>query len=126
MERRNRSSLRRSITNMLPIIVFVTIIILILAFCIGSSFNDTEYIVTITDKEVKKTDDTDKYLIYAEDLNGNTYVFENTDEFLRFKFDSSDMYGQIKEGETYKLTVIGYRVPFMSMYQNIIEIEEVE
>lgn len=99
------------------------------------SFNDTEYTVTITGKDriTESSKDSDgnnhtssKYLIFADDENGNSLVFENTDCFIRLKFNSSNIQGQLKEGHTYKITVIGYRVPFLSWYQNVIKVEEVE
>lgn len=40
--------------------------------------------------------------------------------------DSADIYAALKEGETYEVTVVGFRVPFLSMYENIISYKEVE
>ena len=87
------------------------IILVILIFVIGIfssvwlSFNDHEYTVTITYKERVNKDDYSKYLIFGEDENGTVHVFENTDTALRFKFNSSDIYGKVKEGETYTFVV---------------------
>ena len=94
------------------------------------NFNDTEYTITVTDKEriYKGSGDTSssKYLVFGDDANGDSLVFENTDCFIRGKWNSSNIQGQLKVGNTYKITVIGYRVPFLSWYQNIIKIEEVK
>ena len=93
------------------------------------NFNDTEYTITVTDKERIYTgsggNSSSKYLVFGDDQNGNSLVFENTDCFIRGKWDSSNIQGQLKVGNTYKITVIGYRVSFLSWYQNIIKIEEV-
>lgn len=118
---------------------FIVVVIVILLVTVLSeaifSFNDTEYTVTITGKDriTESSKDSDgnshtssKYLVFADDENGNSIVFENTDCFIRWKFNSSNVQGQLKEGHTYKITVIGYRVPFLSWYQNIIKVEEVE
>lgn len=114
---------------------FVTIMIaIILVLSIGYeaifSFNDTEYTITVTDKEriYEGSGDTSssKYLVFGDDDNGNSLVFENTDCFIRGKWNSSNIQGQLKEGNTYKVTVVGYRVSFFSMYQNIIKIEEIK
>ena len=51
---------------------------------------------------------------------------ENPACSIRLKFNSSNIQGKLKEGHTYKVTVIGYRVPFFSWYQNIIKVEELE
>ena len=94
------------------------------------NFNDTEYTITVTDKERIYTgsgnSSSSKYLVFGDDDNGNSLVFENTDCFIRGKWNSSNIQGQLKVGNTYKITVIGYRVPFLSWYQNIIKIEEVK
>lgn len=117
-------------------IVVAVVIVLAVVFSIKAfNFNDTEYTVTITDKDriTESSKDSDgnintssKYLVFADDENGNSLVFENTDCFIRLKFNSSNIQGQLKEGHTYKITIIGYRVPFLSWYQNIVKVEEVE
>lgn len=110
---------------------FIELVIILVVLAIGvsvsaiTSFNDTEYIVTVTDKERVVDGESSSYLVFTEDEQGNVRVFENTDNLLRWKWDSSNVQGQLKVGETYKLTVVGYRVPFLSMYQNIIKIEGV-
>lgn len=92
--------------------------------------NDHKYTITITDKErvtaQSAKDNTSKYLIYGEDENGKTYVFEDTDTLFRWKFNSSDVYGALKEGETYELTVIGFRVHILNWYENIVDFKAVE
>lgn len=121
-------------SNLGTIIITVAVIALVVLSEMVFSFNDTEYTVTITDKEriTESSKDSDgnyktksKYLVFADDENGEPLVFENTDCFIRFKFNSSNIQGQLKEGHTYKITVIGYRVPFLSWYQNIIKVEEI-
>ena len=103
---------------------------LLIGYQVMFSFNDTDYKITVTDKEriYEGSGDTSssKYLVFGDDENGNALVFENTDCFVRGKWNSSNIQGQLKEGNTYKITVVGYRIPFFSMYQNIIRIEEVE
>lgn len=106
-------------------IVIAAVIVLVIAVSIKAfNFNDTEYTVTITDKE--RITESSKYIVFADDENGNSLVFENTDCLIRSKFNSSNVQGQLKEGHTYKITVIGYRVPFFSWYQNIIRVEELQ
>ena len=89
------------------------------------SFNDENYTITVTDKERVADSNNSKYLIFGEDDDGKLYVFENTDAWLRGKFDSSDVYGKIKIGSTYEFTVVGYRVPIFSWYKNIIDYKEI-
>lgn len=59
-----------------------------------------------------------KYLIF-----GKNEVYENTDSFIRFKFNSSDFYRDIQEGKCYTFQVQGWRIPFFSSYRNIYKIK---
>jgi hypothetical protein len=84
---------------------------------------DTKEDVTILDKErvVSSTTEgnsTSKYLIFAE---GET--FQNTDTIWALKFNSSDIYGKIQRGQVCKFELTGFRVPFLSMYRNILSAE---
>lgn len=105
------------------IIFAIFIFIVAIGYSFIFSFNDHSYTVTVTDKERVNKQNESKYLIFGEDENGDVYVFENTDSLLRLKFNSSDIYGKIKEGDTYTFTVIGLRIPILSKYENIIEIK---
>lgn len=119
----------RSLLGCLTAIALV--VIAVIAVPVINFSNDHTYTVTITDKERVTTqvaeDSIDsKYLIYGEDENGKTYVFENTDTLFRGKFNSSDVYGALREGETYELTVIGFRVHIFNWYENIIDFKAVK
>ena len=132
MSRKFRRSMRgsRSIHSIIVTIMIVLIFVSAIGYNIAFSFNDTDYTITVTDKERIYTGSGDtsssKYLVFGDDENGNSLVFENTDCLLRGKWNSSNIQGQLKEGSTYKVTVVGYRVPFLSWYQNIIKIEEIK
>ena len=110
--------------------LIVGVIIITVIASITLSFNDHTYKIVVTDKERiveydgKNTDS--KYLIFADSSDGNPMVFENTDNVFRLKFDSSNIQGRLKEGSAYEITVVGVRVPFISMYENIIDVQEIE
>lgn len=55
------------------------------------------------------------YLIYTD-----KEVFKIEDSLIFGQFNSSDVYGMIAEGETYKFKVFGLRIPFLSTYRNIV------
>ena len=76
---------------------------------------------TVTDKEriVESEGEggtSSKYLIYSDNE-----TFENTDTLWHLKYDSSDLYGKLKKGQTYEADVYGWRVGWMSMYRNIVD-----
>ena len=106
-------------------LVFI-LIIAIVAFIVAGHYNDTTYSVVINDKERITTGKYSYYLIFCQDADtGAYYEFKCEDTLLRGKFDSSRFYNQIKENERYRFTVVGWRVPFFSMYPNIIKMEEI-
>lgn len=72
--------------------------------------NDKERVVTKSGEDVSS-----KYMIFTD-----KGTFENTDYLITFKFNSSDVYGYIKRGEYCTFEVVGWRIPFLSMYQNIL------
>lgn len=110
--------------DLTKIIITLFLVALLIAL---TNFNDKEYAVTVTDKERVAYQNGDciksRYLVYCKDTNGNIHVFENTDCIFRWKFDSSDVYAELEEGKEYKLTVVGYRIPVFSCYENIIKVE---
>lgn len=122
----------KSLLDYLTAITAIALVVIaVIAFPVMNFSNDHTYTVTITDKErvttqVAEGQTDSKYLIYGEDENGKTYVFEDTDTLFRWKFNSSDVFGALKEGETYELTVIGFRVHIFNWYENIIDFKAVK
>lgn len=115
----------KKVYNMSQFSILMAIVILLglvgVASCTSSlHFNDTEVIATVNDKESVSSKDSHTYLIFTD-----KGTFENSDSLFRGKFDSSDWYSQIEKGKTYKFTIIGWRIPFLSAYKNIIKMEEV-
>lgn len=114
------------------ILVFIVVIFLGVSvfFTAFATFNDHTVVVTITDKErvtkYNKENTSSYYLVFAEDSQGNGVVYQNVDAPIRGKWDSSTMQANLKIGETYELTLVGYRIPFVSSYENIIDYKRVQ
>lgn len=99
---------------------FICVLLIILALFIYIPMylsTETTIDITIDDKWVKYQNNKQKYLIASE-----FETFENVDTLLFMKFDSSDVYRQLKVGETYKVKVVGWRIGLFSSYRNIIKI----
>lgn len=60
-----------------------------------------------------------KYLVFTD-----KGVFKNTDSILIWKFNSSDIYGEISKGDKMKIKYYGWRVPFFSIYPNIKSVQK--
>lgn len=61
-----------------------------------------------------------KYMVFADEG-----TFQNTDNILFKKWNSSDIHGDINEGQSYRVETIGFRVPILSMHKNILSAQEV-
>lgn len=101
---------------------FVCIGILIAIYISAYYGSEEQITLTISSKERITTGSgesiSSKYLVYASDE-----VFENTDSFLYGKFNSADIQNMLKNDSTYICTVAGWRVPFLSMFRNIVDVE---
>jgi acyl CoA:acetate/3-ketoacid CoA transferase beta subunit len=74
-------------------------------------------VATVSDKEnICRGNDNCKYLIYTD-----KGVFQNTDTFWYLKYNSSDVYGDIKKGHKYTFKVTGWRWGFWSWYPNVVK-----
>jgi hypothetical protein len=93
------------------------VVALVLAFvAVGVYFTyGTQRTVTFTVSHKERTGgDQGKYLVFTD-----KGVYEDTDALAYFKFDSSDVYGQLAEGGTYECNVYGWRLGLFSWYPNI-------
>ena len=67
--------------------------------------------------------ETSRFMVWGLTEDGNVEVFENTDSLLALKFNSADLYGEMSLGTSCNATVVGFRVPFLSMMRNIVEVD---
>jgi hypothetical protein len=90
-----------------------------------STKDTVSFVVEHRERVVSRGSDgnsTSRYMIWAQLPNGNTEVFENTDSFLSFKFNSADLYGRMQPGRNCDATVNGFRLPLMSLNRNILDV----
>jgi len=106
--------------------VIITIIVIAGIFMYFPHFFRNTYIVTITNKRIIKSNNADKYLIYAQTEDGNIKVFENTDSLQELKFNSENIYWALQLNRKYEVKVYGFDMPSLSCYQNIVKIKGVK
>lgn len=83
--------------------------------------NQTETVqITVIGKESVANSGGHSQRVYAED---DTYTVG--DAMFHGRFDSSRLYGRLKVGETYRCKAMGWRVPFLSAFKNLLECEAV-
>ena len=124
MCRRNISMYyRRSRKSKVIAIVTVILVILITIPMCSNYYSEKSYKITVTGKEVKNSIDDSKYLIFAKTENGETKTFSIEDNVIKWRWNSSDVYGDVEIGKTYEIKVIGWRIPIISSYENIMKIK---
>lgn len=103
------------------IVIFVLLLGVVYPVAYVSSADWTDP-VTVTEKDRGYTKGGgSNYRVYTTDE-----VFENNDTLMFGKWNSADIQGRIHPGRTYRFRVAGWRWPFMSMFRNIIEVQEVQ
>lgn len=102
----------------------VAVVILIGIRLFNSYYSEKTYTVTVTDKNIKNYESGSKFLVFTKTEDGTTRVFSMEDTLIRGRWNTADDYAEVEIGETYTFTVIGWRIPFMSEYENIIEFQK--
>ena len=100
--------------------VLAGIAVLVLTLLYSYFVADT-VLTTITDAQMTKVDG--RFMIATEDR-----PFVNFDAKYRFKFNSGTVQNDaIKlKGKAVRIKKYGWRIPVLSMYENVVKIEEVQ
>jgi hypothetical protein len=108
---------------MKTLITFIIILVIgSVSFKMISYFHTETFISKVTSKEriTKKSGDNIEsfYLVYTDK---GTLKLE--DDVLRGNWESSDVYGKLKNDSSYTFTTTGFRFGLFSMYPNIIGVQ---
>jgi len=106
---------RKKIDNNWFVSIFLVFVLLVGVSACYQYGTQKEVEFTVSDKTVKVSKESSKYLIFT-----SSGVYENTDSLFHMKFNSSDLYSKLKKKEKYKCKTYGFRIPFLSMYPNLI------
>jgi hypothetical protein len=104
-------------------IIAAALTVIAVVLCCGGYYWGSEGTATCTveDKDRSSSQTGSVYRVYTD-----CGVFEVEDAMARGQFASADLYADIEPGSTYEFTTIGYRVPFLSMFPNIIAATEAD
>jgi hypothetical protein len=103
--------------------VIISVFIIVGAIKVFPHFFRNTCIVTITNKRIVRSNNTNKYLIYSQTEDGNIRVFENADSILELKFKSDDLFWGLGIYKKYEIKAYGLNIPLLSYYQNIIRVK---
>lgn len=77
---------------------------------------------TFTVKEKAPSTDEKPFRIFTNEGE----VFGVGDSMWAWRFNSSDLYGQLEVGKRYHCTTLGRRIPFLSSWRNLMKCEELK
>ena len=107
---------KKGLIGFLVVMIFVMIVV---GWYVVLVYSSVEY-ETIKIKDKERTERSG-YLIFTQNE-----IFKNGDDLWFMKFDSSDIYNELEVGKTYRVKVNWFRVPFLSYYRNILELNDVK
>lgn len=113
----------RDVLKLIGLVVGVPLLIYALATLpqVVSLFHQETVTAKVVKSERIADGDRGKYLVY-----GAKEVYQNAEAIVMWKFNSSDFYRDIQPDKTYRFHLIGWRIPFLSTYRNIVRYEIVE
>jgi len=79
----------------------------------------------VIDKYIKRYHGRDIFFVVVQTDDGRRVVLQNTDSFVAWKFNSADIQAMIEVGKRYRIEAYGWRIPFLSVFQNIVRVEPV-
>lgn len=88
--------------------------ILMLAYPVIFYTSKDDVTFKVKDKERIINGNSSYYLVFTD-----IGPLKNSDSYLMWKFNSSDVYGELNVGDSYSATCYGWRIPFLDMYKNI-------
>lgn len=97
--------------------VILVLVILGFGFMFFEPFlTETEETIVVVNKEVWKGEG-ERYFIFAEDE-----VFLNVNNYYHNKSNAEDLYPLFQVGQTYRVKIVGYYLPLIPRFRNIINI----
>lgn len=106
--------------------VLISIILIVNTIMFFPHFFRDTYIVTISNKRIIRSDNINKYIIYAQMEDGNMKVFEDENSLVELKFNSEDLYWGLAINKKYEISAYGFTMPLLPYYQNIINVKAVQ
>lgn len=114
-----------------PVVIIGLLVAVLVVIGVVFGIRNATHVETLHDCKV-----TDKDRTSVSDGNGGSKsdarvytdscgVVRVGDSLLSWTFSSSDTYAEIEVGKTYDFKTRGYRVPFLSMFPNVVEVTEV-
>jgi len=111
------------------ILVIVAVVAVVTGFfpldLVASKFTHEYHDALVVDKYIKRYHNHDKFFVVIKTKDGRTVILQNTDSWAFWKWNSADIQAQIQIGKRYNFYTYGWRIPFLSLFENIYKVEPV-
>jgi hypothetical protein len=116
-------------TNIFALFIFGTIAVLALSHCAGDMKTETVHNCKVMNLQQQQLingskDNISTEIRYLVITDKETFICENS--LLNGKFNNSDIFWRLKEGDTYNLKVCGVGKSIIFDYRNILEAQKIE
>lgn len=109
-------------TTISTLISGFALVLLLLAFTWPHLIRNTQDVLVNKTEQRCEGGENCQYLVFTD-----KGVFRNTDsKLLEFKWNSSDLYGDLVAGQRYTIRYYGVRFGFFSMYPNIVAVKPIK
>ena len=108
----------RASTGCGPVIVLALVLLCGAVGSVAAASHETTQTCTVESKDrAAGKDGKSQMRVYTADCG----VFEVTDSLLKMRFNAADRYAALLPGHRYQLTTVGFRVPALSSFPNVID-----
>ena len=112
----------RASTGCGPVIVLALLLLGAAAGPVVWASHETTQTCTVESKDRAAGKDGESQMrVYTADCG----VFEVTDTLLKMRLDAANRYAALLPGHRYQLTTIGFRVPALALFPNVIDARDV-
>lgn len=98
-------------------LIALLVVLLVLVYPVAYLASGEDLTINVTGAERVCSGDNCTYRVYTGDE-----TFENKDNFFLRKFNSADYQGRLQGGGEFDVTAHGWRIPFLSRFRNITNI----
>jgi hypothetical protein len=113
------------------IALFVLVFVGVVGFNIANVTHVEHKTCSVTDKDRSVKINSDSHGNTTSSSDARVYTkdcgtLRVADSWLSWTFSSADTYASIHKGRRYDIATRGFRIPFLSMFPNVVEAKEVE
>jgi len=103
------------------VLACLSVVLLLVIWGIPELLPPSEVSGVVTEKYISRNGRYgDIFHVVVQTTTNEKIILQNKDALFWGKFNSADVQQEIEIGKKYQFTVVGWRIPFLSWFQNIV------